>query len=273
MHHDVAGFERYLRHVRRCSPHTIRAYVGDVTDYLAWIQGKADGWTVYLNALDARYEGVTIRRKRAAVMAYCRYLYQHGHVSDVPHYPSPVRLHRRIPHFLSETEWQALLQALMGMSLRDRLMVTLTYSSGLRVGEVARLCWRDIDQTDHTVRVVGKGEKERLVPMDPGLVPGLQTYYQALLDRRAKRGWLRAPVSSRLVQYVITRALAQAGLGSPYTPHSLRHTAAVHLLNAGATLVDVQHFLGHQTIHTTRHYAQTNPQRELEEAQRCHPRW
>jgi len=273
MRHDVEGFERYLRTVRRCSDHTIRAYMGDVADYLAWIQGKVDGWAVYLGALDARYEGVTIRRKRAAVMAYCRYLYQQGQLSDVPHYPSPVRLHRRIPHFLSETQWYAVRQGLQAMPLRDQLMVTLTYSSGLRVGEVARLCWGDIDGVAATVRVVGKGEKERVVPMDPGLVPGLQQYYQTVLDRRATRGWLRAPVSSRLVQYVITRALAAGGLGPPFTPHSLRHTAAVQLLNAGATLVDVQHFLGHQTIHTTRHYAKTNPQRELEEAQRCHPRW
>lgn len=273
MPHDVVGFEQYLRTVRRCSPHTIRAYVGDVTDYLAWIHGKVDGWSVYLTALDARYDGVTIRRKRAAVMAYSRYLYHQGHISDLPHYPSPVRLHRRIPSFLSQTEWQRVVDGLADMSLRDRLMVTLTYSSGLRVGEVARLCWADIDGISHTVRVVGKGDQERVVPMDSALFPALEQYYQTVRDRRAKRGWLRAPVSVRLVQYVITRALAKAGLGSPLTPHSLRHTAAVQLLNSGATLVDVQQFLGHQTIHTTRHYAKTNPQRELEEAQRCHPRW
>ncbi len=268
----LAEFSAYLTHVRGYSTHTVAAYLRDVSVYISYCQNGAN-WDQISQILASQYSVVSIRRKRSAMMTYWRFLHQRGELKEVPILPSLSAYYRPIPHYLSQSEWGGLWSALAGVSQRNRLVVGITYSAGLRVGEVAKLTWDCINVSASTIRVLGKGGAERMVPVRRELLLELQQYWQSMHQKRVKRGWLIRPVSSRLIQYIIQDALGVCQLNRVVSAHSLRHTAAVHLLNSGATLVDVQQFLGHQSIQTTRHYAKTTRQREKQEAMQCHPRW
>jgi integrase/recombinase XerD len=180
----------------------------------------------------------------------------------VAHIPIPKRPQRRLPQVLTAQELTALFDALQSPKYRALLMAC--YAAGLRIGEACALRVADIDSQRMVLRIRdGKGGKERLTLLSPRLLALLRRYW--LIDKPSE--WLfpgqspAQPIDPDTVRTVFRRACNQAGLEKPCTPHSLRHSFATHLLDAGADLVLIQALLGHQSIRTTSRYTHVSTER------------
>ena len=164
-------------------------------------------------------------------------------------------------------------------ALRDRAILEVLYSSGLRVSELTGLCWRDIDDELGMVMVrAGKGNKDRLVPLGEPALDALKAWRSAMPIAWTPDGAghhesaRRASDHPRSVQNIVARRLIDAGIGAPLTPHGLRHCFATHMLNAGADLRSIQEMLGHSSLQTTQRYTHVSVNRLKEVYRRAHPR-
>jgi integrase/recombinase XerC len=279
----VGAFLRYLMVERGASAHTVRSYRSDLTQFRDFLRDAgstlttADGRTIraYLSWLHGRrLDRVSIARKLAAVRSCFRFLSRRGVVVGNPAraVPSP-RLPRKLVGFLPIDETHVLLDAPTPRA-RDRAVVELLYASGLRVSELAGLDVHDVDRETRTVRVIGKGRKERIVPFGEAARRALDTY---LAGRAGDPGPLfrnrRGGRLSVRSLYAIVRARARAsGLSRRVTPHTLRHTFATHMLDAGADLRLIQDLLGHSRLSTTQQYTHVSADRLMRVYDLAHPR-
>jgi integrase/recombinase XerD len=284
---DVEGFLALL--AARRSPRTVDAYRRDLAHLAAFLGKPPGGATLpelerYTAKL--RADGLassTIARRTAAARSFFRHQQLLGARDDNP--AAAVQLPRRnrpLPSTLSTGEAERLIQAAGGTtprSLRDQALVELLYGAGLRVSEAVSLDKAGIDLDDRLVRVIGKGDKERVVPIGRQAVSALRRYLsrgRPHLDRRhrpelflnAKGGAL-----TRAGVFVILRKIAEkAGLEpSRVHPHLLRHSFATHLLEGGADLRSVQEMLGHADLSTTELYTHVTDRRRRELYFRAHP--
>lgn len=284
----VGSFLEYLGVERGASPHTLRSYAADLTEFTRFladerIGGLPDADTRAVRAYVARLHQrrlskATIARKLAAVRSCFRFLARRGALPANParQVRSP-RLGRRLPSFLPVDEATVLLNAPPEPSAagaRDRALLELLYASGLRVAEGCGLDLDDLDEARRTVRVVGKGDKERVVPVG-------ETALEALAAHLALRGRRRGPLflnarGGRLTPrsaHRIVRARARlAGIDQRVTPHTLRHSFATHMLGAGADLRLIQELLGHSRLSTTQRYTHVSPEHLMRVYDRAHPR-
>lgn len=284
----VGSFLEYLGVERGASPHTLRSYAADLTEFTRFladerIGGLPDADTRAVRAYVARLHQrrlskATIARKLAAVRSCFRFLARRGALPANParQVRSP-RLGRRLPSFLPVDEATVLLNAPPEPSAagaRDRALLELLYASGLRVAEGCGLDLDDLDEARRTVRVVGKGDKERVVPVG-------ETALEALAAHLAMRGRRRGPLflnarGGRLTPrsaHRIVRARARlAGIDQRVTPHTLRHSFATHMLGAGADLRLIQELLGHSRLSTTQRYTHVSPEHLMRVYDRAHPR-
>ena len=193
------------------------------------------------------------------------------------------KLVRRIPGTLSADEVARLLAAPAGgdaRALRDRALLELFYSSGLRVSELAALMLQQVDLTNGLIRVFGKGSKERIVPVGGKALDALTTYLSAgrpslVKPRTGSQLFLnsRGGALSRVMLWMLVKKHAQrAGITKNVKPHGLRHSFATHLLNGGADLRAIQEMLGHASISTTQIYTAVEPQRLVDHHAKFHPR-
>ena len=239
----------------------------------------------WIGALSA--EGLaasSLARKLAAVRTFSRYLVRERICArDFTALLVGPKLRRRIPGTLSAGEVERLLAAPAGggaHALRDRAILELFYSSGLRVSELAGLTLQQLDLEHGFVRVFGKGSKERVVPVGSKACEALSAYVSS-----ARRHFVRARTGSQLfpsergtaisrqMLWVLIKQYAKlAGIGQPVKPHLLRHSFATHLLGGGADLRAIQEMLGHASIATTQIYTAVAPDRRIAEHERCHPR-
>ena len=299
----IDAFLSHLRAERALSPNTVAAYRADL-DQLAgmlassprpidWVRVTPRDLDSYSSRLrDLGYAESTIGRKIAAVRSFFRFLIEETVVETTPaEHLRPRRSGRPVPHVLSEAEVVALLESADGpapASARDRAMLELTYAAGLRVSEVVGPQGLDVGGVSLDsgwVRVLGKGSKERLVPLYPGIVERLRAYLRDArpqLVARARRSRTRsaalfpnargAPMTRQGFWLVLRRCAARAGLGSRLSPHTLRHSFATHLLRGGAPLRHVQELLGHASIATTQVYTHLDDAQVREAFTRAHPR-
>ena len=286
MNAPVTTFLRHLAVERNVSPHTLRSYRADLTDFEAYLAttsltpAAADvrairGW---LAALHARgLDAVSVARKLAAVRSFYRFLVRRGTVPGNParELRGP-RTTRKLVSFLPIDEAHALVggRALGGPSRdRDIAILELLYATGLRVSELAGLDLESIDREARTVRVVGKGRKERIVPYGAAAARALDAY----LGPRAGGGpvFVRARggrLGVRSIRAIVTRAAGAAGVARRVTPHTLRHTFATHLLDAGADLRVIQELLGHSRLSTTQRYTHVGADQLMKVYDAAHPR-
>lgn len=294
----VEGFRRYLEGERARSAHTIRAYLSDVNSLMGF--AAAEG----INRLDAlelgtlrRWLGAqseaglsrsTLARRAATVRSFTAWAVREEHLASDPavRLQAPKRS-QSLPGVLQQQQVAAMLEqaaqaAVEGepISLRNRAMLELLYACGIRVGELSGLDIDDLDTDRRTLRVVGKGNKERTVPygipaaiaVDDWLRRGRgrlahETSGPALfLGRRGKR------VDQRQVRSVVRDLLVALGDTSATGPHALRHSAATHLLDGGADLRAVQEILGHSSLATTQIYTHVSVDRLRRSYQQAHPR-
>jgi integrase/recombinase XerC len=284
----VAAFLQYLAAERGASPHTIRSYRADLHDCVGFLERRGLGTLVdadarvvrgYLADLhDRGLARTSIARRLATLRSFFRYLIRRGRMRINP--AREVRtpsLPGRLPAHLPIDQSQALFRQPPGDELadrRDRAVLEVLYATGVRVAELAGLDVEDTDLGEGSVRVLGKGRKERIVPLGSKAVDAVRAY---LADREGSRGPLfRNARGGRLTVrslHRIVRARARAaGLAGRVTPHTLRHTFATHLLDAGADLRLIQELLGHARLATTQRYTHVSADRLAKVYDAAHPR-
>lgn len=299
MEQSIRDFGRYLGIEKNHSPHTLRNYLSDLSAFHAFLGGRGphrpagidvDQIRAYLATLQRRgVKRSTVARKLAVLRSFFDYLIREGRLSA-----NPARMvvtpkqERRLPRFLSHPEAARLMEIPQGsasITLRDRAILELFYSTGIRLSELVSLNWEHIDLEDGMVRVFGKGRKERMVPVGSAAVRAMRAYLEdshrregvvagkdrpkggspVFINQRGKR------LSDRTVARTIHRYAIQ--LGNPrLTPHVLRHTFATHLLDGGCDLRSIQELLGHASLSTTQRYTHLETKRLLATYRKAHPR-
>jgi len=240
----------------------------------------------FLGALqEQEYSDATVARKVAAVRSFLNFLFAEGIVErqlvDWLHQP---KVGKRLPRTLSQNAIQRLLAASSieetPLALRDRALLELLYATGLRASETINLKVDDVDLSVNSVRCMGKGSKERILPLYEAASASLCRYVdegRPFLLRDASESVLflnnhGKPLTRQGLWFLVQHYAQAAGLASWVTPHTLRHTFATHLLDGGADLREVQQFLGHANITTTQIYTEVSSQRKREVYDKAHPR-
>ncbi len=283
-----AAFLEYLAVERGASPHTLRSYAADLREFRRFLDGRsvADVRKVdvrliraYLAALhERRLSKATVARKLASIRSWLRFLTRRGMIAFNPgrQVRSP-RLGRRLPSFLPKDEATGLLDQAPEDSepgWRDHALLELLYATGLRVAECCGLDRNDLDRGQGTVRVLGKGNKERVVPVGETALDAVEAYLRLRGDgvgplfRNVRGGRLTV----RSVHRIVKARARLAGISQRVTPHTLRHTFATHMLGEGADLRLIQELLGHSRLSTTQRYTHVSPEQLMKVYDKAHPR-
>ncbi len=291
----IADFDRHLSLERNVSPHTRRAYRQDLAEFKAFLEeqpqlrGTENGGIAlvnsivlrrYLALLHKKNRKTTIGRKLSALRSFFRYLVREGvlRVNPAEALATP-RREQYLPNTLSADEAYALMERGHGcdlLALRDRAIVETLYSCGLRVSELTGLDVSSVDFAQNLVRVLGKGRKERIVPIGSKACKALEDYLEArgggapeeplFLNYRGGR------LTARSVERNLKKLLLQAGVLKDASPHDLRHSFATHLLDGGADLRAIQELLGHASLSTTQKYTQVSVDQLMRVYDKAHPR-
>ncbi|MCU0427857.1 MAG: tyrosine recombinase [Candidatus Kapabacteria bacterium] len=232
---------------------------------------------------DQGHQNNTIRKYLAAVKSLFKFAHRRGIISKNPAsaVPAPKR-EKKLPNFLQQDEVTATLQQFDTTSaegLRNQAIAELLYSSGLRVSELTSLTLNAVDTYNHTVRVLGKGRKERIVPVGSKALSALQAWTEArqewVTPESASVLFLSPkglPMSSSQVYRVINRAMQTTTEARQKSPHVLRHSFATHLLDNGADIYAVSQMLGHASLSTTQVYTHVSIERLKDSYKQAHPR-
>jgi integrase/recombinase XerC len=302
LQHDLDAYLTYLATVHRASPHTVKGYTEDLLRFRAFLDGRGrDAWTQVTTAdvrrflaelMHAGVSRATVGRKLSAVRGFFGFLVARRLREDDPTVGLRApKLPERLPHYLEEDEMTALLGApdlTAPAGLRDRAILETLYASGMRVSELTALNTDALQAGDPTagllaLRVLGKGQKQRVILLGEEAVAALRAYLDggrpALLSKRQgpddgalflNRGGTRFTDRSvaRMLHKYVMLTCARHGI----SPHALRHTFATHLLNHGADLRTVQQLLGHVSLATTEVYTHVSARRLREVYEQAHPR-
>lgn len=294
-----AAFLDHLRTSRHASPHTCRAYASDLAALDAFVQAQGLGSPFEATgaaAVDHRLLRLwmgdllgrdlsprTVARKLSAARTYFQYLHRQGHISQNPagrmHLPKPSR---DLPVFLKEADIRDLLDGLAAPDSfeaeRDRCLLELLYGCGLRRSELLALQRSDLSFVPPTLRVRGKGKRERMVPFGPHLAAVIQRYLaRAKAEGIATEAALLVrpdgqPLYGELVYRIVRRALDSVSALQRRSPHVLRHTYATHLLDRGADLNAIKELLGHQSLAATQVYTHNSISKLKAVHKQAHPR-
>jgi integrase/recombinase XerC len=297
------SFLAYLRHERGLSPETLRAYSVDLAQLHRYVADKTDKQVVtlaevsedllrgFIASLHRTGEKTSQARKLSTLRSFYRYLNEHGIIEDNPAamiaYP---KIKSRIPsflgvdnmfHFLDGLHQYCLRPGSSWRRLRNWALFEFLYSSGVRVSELVGLNESDIAFAEGTARVMGKGGKERVIPVGKTALDAINQYLSAL-DQQSPRARLRCPallrnatgnrLSARSVHRILQVELKRCGLWQHLSPHGLRHSFATHLLNSGADLRAIQEMLGHSTLSTTQRYTHVHMDQLMKTYDAAHPR-
>ena len=297
-------FLSHLRYERGLSEETIRAYAGDLAQFHQYIHDALGGKEVhagdvtadrirgFLAYLRAQLEKTSQARKLSALRSFYRYLNDRGLLQDNPaERVSHPRIKAGIPSFMDVDDIFHFLDGLHqncsrpGSSWRrwrNWALFEVMYSTGIRISELVGLKERDIDAESGTIRVFGKGRKERVVPIGAKALEALQGYFSALRVQFPEAGrdgsgtlFLNArggKLTARSVDRILKAELRESGFWQHMSPHGLRHTFATHLLNSGADLRAIQEMLGHASLSTTQRYTHVHIDQLMRTYDSAHPR-
>ena len=296
----VEQFLDYVSSEKGFSKNTRDAYANDLTqlkEFLTPTVGFAngDGWgkvtrdslsAYILSMRDRDYAATTIARKIAAVKSFYAFLSDEGVIkSDPTEELSSPKVGRPLPKFLSLEEIELLLSlpAKKGHgpdAKRDRALLEMAFATGMRVTEIVSLNVGDVNTESHMVRCLGKGSKERMIPMHDEAALAVEDYMKAgrpaLARRMAEKALFLNVRGDRLTRqgfWLLLKNYAKgAGIRAAITPHVLRHSFATHMLRGGAPLRNVQEMLGHANISTTQVYTHLTNDHIKEEFMKAHPR-
>ncbi|WP_051441893.1 tyrosine recombinase XerC [Arthrobacter sp. H14] len=294
----IDAFERYITAERGRSPHTARAYIGDLNSLFGYAAsagataleditlGMLRSWLGELSASGLARS--SLARRAATARTFLQWAVREEFIELDPsiRLKAPKR-NSSLPQILHQQQMSRMLETLADGSttgeplrVRNRAIVELLYATGIRVGELAGLDIDDLDPDRRTLRVVGKGNKERTVPYGLPAAVSLDDWLRRgrpavivdgsgpalFLGKRGRR------VDQRQVREVVGKVLAELGDTAATGPHALRHSAATHLLDGGADLRAVQEILGHSSLATTQIYTHVSVDRLRQSYQQAHPR-
>ncbi len=279
-------FLNYITHQKNYSRHTVSAYRTDLGQFLSFADYNIDSVDIdllrrYLFQLKKQNYGPrSTGRKIAAIKSFFNFLIKRQYIRKNPALLiSSPKLPERLPSFLTYEEVEKILESAGGndeMVLRDRAIMELLYSSGLRVGELVSLKISDINIPEGTLRIKGKGNKERIVPVGSYALNYIFDYIEKRTNVRTPFIFLNRKgnrLTSRSVERIIKRWARIAGITKKVTPHVFRHSFATHLLDRGADLRTVQELLGHSDITTTQIYTHVTVQRLKHLYEKYYPRF
>ncbi len=300
----VKVFIKYLKDQKGYSQHTVRSYYVDLSQFFKFVKAKisfAQGEKILLNtdiidrSLIRQYIGTlyghlkktTVARKISAIRSFFLFLEKNGVIRENP--ASDIltpRLGKYIPSYLSVDEVFRLLkrpEKQKPLGLRDLAVMEVLYSCGLRAGELESMNISSIDFEERLIKITGKGNKERIVPIGRQALNAVNAYIDATQYLRKDEGaeiqdaplflnFRGGRLSSRSIARIIKLYAKESGLTSEISPHSIRHTFATHLLDGGADLRSVQELLGHVSLSTTQKYTHVSLDRLMEVYDKTHPR-
>jgi integrase/recombinase XerC len=308
MRDHLKAFLAYLKLNRHVSPHTVRAYDSDVTQYLAWVASDTGKKISELAPADLDMTSVrthvgelnkagkarsSVARKLSGLRTFVKYLRRE---EIIDHDPTAMAVapkrDQTIPTHLSEPEIARLIEAPSTadpLGRRDRAILELFYASGLRLSELVAIDLEDLNLNERMVRVMGKGGKERLVPFNQSALTALRTWMKdravilgdrpTATSRRRKTpsdplfiNYRGTRLTGRSVDRLLRRYVAQCSTRMGISPHALRHSFATHLLQRGADLRAIQELLGHARLSTTQRYTHVNAAQLIDVYRKSHPR-
>lgn len=300
----IRSFTVYLKEQRGFSPNTIRNYKNDLKQFFDFLASKGairdtdtgkdifeavDPLAIrdYIGSLFGEYKRTSIARKLSSVRSFFKFLEGRGLVQDNPATDlATPKLEKTIPGCLTVDEVFRLLERpkidkLLG--LRDLAVLEVLYSCGMRASELSSIEISDIDFDQRLIKILGKGNKERIVPIGRQAMKVVKRYLEATEGVRKKMGYEnnKGPLflnsrggrlSARSIGRIVKRYVIESGLPSEISPHSMRHSFATHLLDGGVDLRSVQELLGHVSLSTTQKYTHVSLDRLMEVYDRAHPR-
>lgn len=289
---EIGEYLDHLTFERGLSANTVAAYRRDLRDLTAFLERRrtsprdasAADLEAYFAGPGGRGAGGSVARRSSSVRGLYRYLFNEGALAADPTRPvRPPKRRQALPRVLSVEEIQAILDGIRASGdhgQRDLAMIELLYGCGLRVSELIGLRVADVDLEGGLVRCVGKGDKERVVPLGSHALAAVSRYLEqgrrALLrGRRRDELFLNAhgrPLTRQGVDWLLRRRVRAAGIERPVSAHTLRHSFATHLVRAGADLRSVQEMLGHASVATTQVYTHVSAEHLREVFLETHPR-
>lgn len=295
----IQEYGKYLLNEKNASMHTHKNYMADLQQFAGYINEKysdldlsqpsslkmVDNVVIrgFLSELFKRNSAASVARKLASLRSFFQYWVKKGAVDNNPakDVASP-KVPRRLPTFLSIDEIFRLLDGPKGKNpliLRDKAILELLYASGLRVSELVGLDVNQIDFDENIIRIIGKGDKERVVPVGEKARDAMKNYLEArtgiltddnnlavFVNRRGGR------LTPRSVERLIQKYIKACGINKRVTPHVIRHTFATHLLNSGADLRGIQELLGHASLSTTQKYTHVTVDKLMDVYDKSHPK-
>lgn len=286
MKENIAKFIRYLEVENDASKHTLRAYRKDLESFSEYVGEKARD----IELIDVRgfvaqqskdgLNKTTAARRLATVRSFLNFLCREGYIKSNPaKLVTTPKTEKRLPNFLSVDDVFTLIEKPDGIGFlytRDRAILELLYSSGLRVSEIAELNVDDINTKEGLVKVKGKGKKERMLPIGSKAIEAIKAYTaeKMLLKNKGTAMFLNrrgARLSDRGVRRIVVKYSRLIGINGQIGPHTLRHTFASHLLQAGADLRVIQELLGHSSLSTTQKYTHIDITHLMDVYDRAHP--
>lgn len=296
----IDRFLEWLEAERRYSPLTVRNYQRDIDQFLGWMSLTRDSfvpnmikredveeWIIYLGD-KRKLKATSVNRTVASLRTLWRWLLHHGHVKrDVVSMIRSTKTPRRLPVFVPDSRMAEVVEGIKEdlrsgdfTRVRDAVVVVLFYTSGMRLAELHALNVGDISADFSHIRVLGKGNKERIVPLIAPVQEILKKYCgqkssqnicidqkkALILSEKEER------LSQRTLQRIVDRVLKASGVQGKTSPHVLRHTFATHLLNMGADLRDIQELLGHSSLKATQVYTHNDVERLKAVYSEAHPR-
>lgn len=297
---SIESFKQSLIHEKQSSDHTVKNYLRDLEEFSGYLKEFQPHCLSnsqlkiqlinpliirsYLAVLYKKNSASSIARKLSSLRSFFRHHQKKGNLKNNPassiHSP---KIPKKLPNFLNIDEVFQLLDFPVEDNFQGRrqeAVLELLYSTGLRVSECVGLDLEDIDFASKTIRVLGKGNKERIVPIGQKAIERIRTYLhfrELTLGSKSSTKSLfinqrGARLSVRSVQRLVDKAIRDSGVSKKISPHVIRHTYATHLLNAGADLRAIQELLGHASLSTTQKYTHLNLDQLMKVYDEAHPK-
>lgn len=296
MYNLLEDYVRYLKNTQQASSNTLEAYEHDVVRFIDFLVSEniesfdlVDNYVVrtFIAKLrlgeisDVKISDNSLARNISSLRSFFYYLVEFKEFDKNPFvHVKQIKQKQQIPEFLYFNEIEQLLDSIVVVdfwSLRNRLMFEMMYGCGLRVSEVANLQVRNINISERYVQIVGKGNKERIVPFHPMIKKLLIEYLAEYNQRNLVHDYVfinnrNKQLTTRGIQYTLEQVTVKSGLNKHVSPHMLRHSFATHLLDNGADIKVVQDLLGHENISTTQIYTHVSIEKLVDVYQNAHPR-
>ena len=282
---ELKIYIKYLSHEKNYSIHTVNNYARDIRQFLKFTrqklnvdEGKIRGFLAEMNR--KKYSKNSITRKIVAVRNFYRFLMKTASIKKNPFaYILTPKEEKKLPSVLTEKEAASLLDPIGTtdfFSLRDRVILELIYSTGIRINELVNLDTKDCDFVNGEIKVLGKGGKQRIAPVGGVALDLLKKYTRELRNVSPESilfiNKSNGRLTARSIERMIIKYAKAAGIEKKVTPHTLRHSFATHLLDRGADLRSVQELLGHANLSTTQIYTHLSIQKLKKEYEKAHPR-